>query len=123
MPAGDKTGPMGQGPMTGRGAGYCAGFQVPGFMNSGPGMGRGRGRGWGMGRGGGMGRGRGWRGGNMITPEQWSDQFRPVHPVANPSQTETVNTSSAIAELKRQADQFEVTLSDIRDQITKLSKE
>lgn len=26
-------GPRGQGPMTGRGAGYCAGYGVPGFMN------------------------------------------------------------------------------------------
>ena len=33
MPKGDKTGPWGQGPMTGRNAGYCAGFAVPGFMN------------------------------------------------------------------------------------------
>jgi len=33
MPRGDGTGPMGLGPMTGRGAGYCAGSGVPGFMN------------------------------------------------------------------------------------------
>ena len=33
MPAGDGTGPMGMGPMTGRAAGYCAGYPVPGFMN------------------------------------------------------------------------------------------
>ena len=33
MPRGDRTGPMGFGPMTGRGAGYCAGFGMPGFMN------------------------------------------------------------------------------------------
>lgn len=26
MPRGDRTGPMGMGPMTGRGAGYCGGF-------------------------------------------------------------------------------------------------
>ena len=26
---------MGMGPMTGRGAGYCAGFAVPGFVSSG----------------------------------------------------------------------------------------
>ncbi len=36
MPRGDGTGPMGQGPMTGRGLGYCAGYPHPGF-------GRGRG--------------------------------------------------------------------------------
>ena len=33
MPGGDGTGPWGLGPMTGRGAGFCAGFNVPGFMN------------------------------------------------------------------------------------------
>jgi len=33
MPLGDGTGPQGFGPMTGRGLGYCAGYQVPGYMN------------------------------------------------------------------------------------------
>ena len=33
MPLGDGTGPAGMGPMTGRAAGYCAGFPVPGYMN------------------------------------------------------------------------------------------
>ena len=46
MPGGDRTGPSGQGPMTGRGMGYCAGFNVPGFMNPGFGRGFGRGRGF-----------------------------------------------------------------------------
>lgn len=56
MPGGDGTGPAGMGPMTGRAAGYCAGYPVPGFMNSffGRGYGYGRGRG-----GGGWGR-RNW---------------------------------------------------------------
>ena len=58
MPRGDKTGPWGAGPMTGRAAGYCAGYSVPGYMNPVPGYGRGFGRGWG--RGFGRGRGRGW---------------------------------------------------------------
>ena len=53
MPRGDKTGPWGTGPMTGRAAGYCAGYPVPGYMNPtrgyGGGRGRGRGRGWGRG--------------------------------------------------------------------------
>ena len=31
MPRGDGTGPMGEGPMTGRGAGLCAGNVQPGF--------------------------------------------------------------------------------------------
>lgn len=35
MPRGDRTGPNGMGPMTGRGAGLCAGFDSPGFVNGG----------------------------------------------------------------------------------------
>ena len=34
MPRGDGTGPMGNGPMTGRSAGFCAGFAVPGAANA-----------------------------------------------------------------------------------------
>lgn len=30
MPGGDRTGPMGMGPMTGRRAGICAGYSYPG---------------------------------------------------------------------------------------------
>jgi len=59
MPAGDRTGPGGMGPMTGRGAGYCAGYGVPGYANPMPGWGFGMG--WGRGGGWGGGRGRGWR--------------------------------------------------------------
>ena len=33
MPWGDGTGPLGLGPMTGRAAGFCAGYAVPGYMN------------------------------------------------------------------------------------------
>ncbi len=56
MPGGDHTGPLGQGPQTGRAAGYCAGYDMPGYMNPMPGSGPGRGRGGGWGGG-----GRGWR--------------------------------------------------------------
>ncbi|MFC1734946.1 DUF5320 domain-containing protein [Candidatus Hydrogenedentota bacterium] len=54
MPRGDGTGPAGLGQMTGRAAGYCAGYTVPGYANDIPGRGGG-----GRGRG---GRGRGRRG-------------------------------------------------------------
>ena len=33
MPLGDKTGPMGQGQMTGRRMGFCTGYNSPGYMN------------------------------------------------------------------------------------------
>ena len=57
MPRGNKTGPMGMGPMTGRGAGLCRGNSLPGFMSSGGGRFGGSG---GMGGGYG-GRARGFR--------------------------------------------------------------
>lgn len=47
MPRGNGTGPMGMGPMTGRGAGFCAGFAAPGYANpAGFGCGFGGGRGF-----------------------------------------------------------------------------
>lgn len=52
MTGGDRTGPRGMGPMTGRGLGYCAGAGTPGYTNPTPGFGLGRGRGGG---------GHGWR--------------------------------------------------------------
>jgi hypothetical protein len=60
MPRGDRTGPWGEGPMTGRAAGYCAGYDAPGYMNPvyGRGLGFRGGGGWGGGWGGG---GRGHR--------------------------------------------------------------
>ncbi len=61
MPAGDGTGPRGMGPLTGRGAGYCAGYDAPAYAGPMPGRGFGMGRGRGLARGGGWGRGRGWR--------------------------------------------------------------
>lgn len=56
MPGGDRTGPQGMGPMTGRAAGYCADDTTPGYAN--PGFGRGYGAGGGRGYGAGGGRGR-----------------------------------------------------------------
>ena len=50
MPRGDGTGPNGLGSMTGRAAGFCAGYSVPGYAN--PIIGQG-----GFGRFGGRGRG------------------------------------------------------------------
>ncbi|MDO9546140.1 MAG: DUF5320 domain-containing protein [Pelolinea sp.] len=43
MPAGNKTGPQGMGPKTGRAAGYCVGNNQPGFVNQGFGRGFSRG--------------------------------------------------------------------------------
>jgi hypothetical protein len=52
MPGGDRTGPLGAGPRTGRGMGYCGSDNQPGLVNQatvfrgGLGFRRGGGRGW-----------------------------------------------------------------------------
>ncbi len=52
MPGGDRTGPLGMGPRTGRALGFCSGSGEPGYANGMPG-----GRcGWNQGRAGGRGR-------------------------------------------------------------------
>ena len=43
MPRGDRTGPQAMGSRTGRAAGYCAGFETPGYASSGRGAGFGAG--------------------------------------------------------------------------------
>lgn len=54
MPNGNGTGPSGMGPMTGRGLGYCAGYENTGYNNL---IGKKRGRGFFLrGRGPGFGR-------------------------------------------------------------------
>src|SRR6056297_888783 len=58
MPRGDRTGPNGMGPMTGRAFGFCAGNNAPGYASA---PGPGRGMAWGGGRGyAGFGRGMAW---------------------------------------------------------------
>jgi len=50
MPGGDRTAPEGYGSRTGRGLGYCSGYDSPGFPKGAP-RGGGFGRGWGRGFG------------------------------------------------------------------------
>jgi hypothetical protein len=84
MPRGDGTGPNSMGAMTGRAAGYCAGYNVPGFANA-PG-----GRGMGRGGGSGMGRRRGWGGGGQAAgqfgwaPPQAAAQMQQPAPAEYP---------------------------------------
>ena len=51
MPRGDRTGPLGEGPMTGRRMGYCAGEDQPGFMFTNYGFRRRRSQSTGFGKG------------------------------------------------------------------------
>jgi len=121
MPRGDGTGPAGMGPMTGRAAGYCAGYPVPGFMN--PIGGRGYG-GWGRGggRGRGFGRGSGWAragygypawGGGVASPyAPYPEQFAPA-----------MTAEQELAGLKQQAEYFQNALDEISKSIEQLEAE
>lgn len=51
MASGDRTGPMGQGPRTGRALGHCSGYEDPGYTKGFGGRGRGLGFGFRGGRG------------------------------------------------------------------------
>jgi hypothetical protein len=68
MAGGDKSGPDGRGPMSGRGLGYCAGTDRPGYEADAAPAGRGRGLGRRFGRGAGRGYGRGRGFGNGFGP-------------------------------------------------------
>ena len=113
MPAGDGTGPMGVGPMTGRGAGYCGGFSMPGYMNPMPGRGRGMGRGWGQGRG--WGGGRGWRHGYYPMGVPGGPPSYGTAPYYAPTSGE-----HEVQALRTQAEQLEGTLNDIKKRITEI---
>ena len=106
MPRGDRTGPMGMGPMTGRGAGYCAGYAAPGFMNAMPGRG-----GMGFGRGRGFGRGLGWGHG-------WG--FRRIPAAPQPGFYSQIDELSA---LKGQAKYLGEALQSITGRISELEAE
>ena len=125
MPGGDGTGPLGMGPMTGRAAGFCAGYGMPGYMNPIPGretgfgpstgLWAGRGRGF-WGRGG----GRGWRNrfyATGIPGWAWGGA-----PYAAPYATAPTKEQE-LDMLKGQAEQFETALGDIRKRLQELETE
>lgn len=121
MPAGDGTGPMGMGPMTGRATGFCAGYGMPGYMNPIPG----RGFGMGFGRGRGFwGGGRGWR--NMFHAtglHGWARAGVPAGtPFAAPYAT-ALTKEQELEMLKGQAGSFEAALGDIRKRLQELETE
>lgn len=122
MPRGDGTGPAGMGPMTGRAAGYCAGYGMPGFMNPGAGWGfapRG-GRGW-FGRGGGRGH-RNWFWATGLTGWQRSAMGWPAYgpaPVAPYQPT----AEQELAALRDQVKFMEEGMKEAQDRISELEKE
>lgn len=118
MPRGDRTGPMGAGPRTGRGMGYCAGYGVPGFMNR-PGL-WGWFTGWLPGRGRGGGRGfRNWFFATGLTGWQraalgWPAWGGAVPPTAPFSSQDELNI------LRQQAQTLSETLKDLEQRIKDL---
>lgn len=113
MPRGDRTGPAGEGPMTGRGQGYCSGSDAPGYDAPGPGLGRGVG--WGA-RGGWGGRGYRNRFWAMGLPRwrRYAPGFgMPVPPAYGPDQE--------VADLKTQAGWLSEQLSAIQARLDALT--
>jgi hypothetical protein len=107
------------GPMTGRAAGYCAGYAVPGYMN--PVGGRGFGGGWGRGRGGGRGwRNRYWATG--LTGWQRAAVGAPAFGGVAPGApfAPSMSNEQQISALKQQAEYFQDALEGIREQIDQL---
>lgn len=98
MPRGDGTGPAGMGSMTGRGLGYCAGFNAPGFTNSGFARG--------MGRGFGRGRGFAWRARVM--------QVMPIQPQVITEKQEKEILEGDLADLKQEMKEIEERLKEIK---------
>jgi hypothetical protein len=124
MPRGDRTGPAGSGPMTGRASGHCSGYPVPGFMN--PVSGRGY---WGRGRGG----GRGWRHwyyatvlpGWARTPVGYPAWGSPVQPFASQAGTfaPSMTAEQELDALKKQAEFFQDELGQVNKRIEQLETE
>ena len=116
MPGGDGTGPVGMGPMTGRAAGFCAGYSSPGYANPVGGrgfFGFGRGRGF-WGRGG----GRGWRNRFYATGFLgWADTgYQAEFPAAPTAEQEQ-------QALKQQAQYLSDSLNALNKRIEELEKE
>ena len=119
MPRGDGRGPDGMGPMTGRQAGFCAGYDVPGYAN--PIAGRGRGRFARRGFGGGGGRGRGW-GRGFGRGNGWIGD--PNVPYADPyygnPYPAAISSQQEADMLKSQAKAMQEEMSVINDRIKEL---
>jgi len=106
---------MGMGPMTGRAAGYCAGYDAPGYANPVPR------RGYGMGWGGGWGRGWRWRHWYYATglPGWARFGYAPVYGPYAPPPTKEQETEM----LKEQAEWLRGQLDAISKRIAELEQE
>ena len=113
MPRGDNTGPDGEGPRTGRGLGYCSGYDAPGYYH-GRGYGRGMGFGRGMGRGYGRGMGYGRYGGGPRGIAVVDRDYPPENNYPAPdSRDERSYLEDVIGSLEREIDAVKKRLSDL----------
>lgn len=115
MPGGDRTGPRGFGSMTGRGLGYCAGYESPGYAK-----GSGMGRAWGRGRG--VGYGRGWGRGYRIPVYRPSIAYAPVHPPYASRIVPPINPENQLSTLKQEKEYLESEMKGIQNVIDEISK-
>ena len=126
MPSGDRTGPAGLGPMTGRAAGYCAGYAVPGYAN--PVGGRlGMGFRGGFGRGFGRGAGRGFRRGAYSSYPAYPayTPVPPVYPVygATYPYPGKMEPKQEMDLLQAEAEDIKAELDAVNKRLTELKKE
>ena len=124
MPGFDRTGPMGQGPRTGGGFGYCPPGSGPAYGTGW--VGRGAGRGglpWGGGRGRvwGGGRGRAWGGGRGWGRQAMVGGYPP--PYWGPMPMTQWTPQQELEALQAQAQAVEGELQSIRQRIAELESE
>jgi len=124
MPGGDRTGPTGAGPRTGRSAGFCSGFRMPGYASPVPGVGLGRGfRGGNMGNNS-SGRGRRWRNWFRATGlPGWMISFVTAAIYGNSTPFPVVEPELEKQILKHKADELESELDSIKKRLTELGME
>jgi hypothetical protein len=117
MPRGDGTGPAGMGSLTGRRAGFCAGYDAPGYAN--PVGGRGYGGWWG--RGGAWG-GRGWRHTYYATGlPGWARAG--IGPAYGFSSAPAWSKEQEMEALRTQAEYMKESLDNINQRLQELEKE
>lgn len=97
MPFGDGTGPMGAGPRTGRGAGFCTGSNRAGYVT------------------GGFGRGRGWRNWFRATGLPFWARQQSV------SEFSPIDNKQELEILRNQAENLKTTLKNIEKRVSELA--
>jgi len=117
MPGGDGTGPLGLGPRTGRALGFCAGYNVPGYMNI-------AGRGFRRFFGRGFGRGFAWRRwmfAQVIAPYRIWEPIYPPTPGYYPTKEEQIrNLESEARAIEEEQKELGREMEEIRKKIEEL---